>query len=84
MVSEMKYICKSLRQKVFDMKYSMSSSINVLLYLFFKAFESMASGLPLNIPSEIEAKYVKFAEEIVSISYTQSEKFSSVSIKIIK
>ena len=48
---------------------------------FLKAFESVASGSPLNIPCEIEAKYVKFAEEIVSISYTQSEKFSSVSIK---
>ena len=62
----------------------MYMSIYILLDFFFKAFESVASGSPLNIPSQIEAKYVKFAEEIVSISYTQSEKFSSVSMKIIR
>ena len=46
----------------------------------FPAFESFAKGCPLSIPVEIEAKYVQFAEEIINISYTQSEKFSSVGI----
>ena len=35
---------------------------------------------PLNIPREITAEYVRFAEEIADISYSQSETFSSVSI----
>ena len=49
------------------------------------AFESIASGQALHIPHTITGKYVKFAEEIVSTSYTQSEKFSSVSyVSIIK
>ena len=43
------------------------------------AFECIASGKPLLIPTSISGQYIKFAEEIVSISYTQSEKFSSVS-----
>ena len=47
---------------------------------YVAAFESVATGSPLNIPQEIDVKFVKYAEEIISISYTQSEKFSSVSI----
>ena len=47
---------------------------------FFSAFESIATGKPLHIPKTISGLYVKYAEEIVSISYTQSEKFSSVSL----
>ena len=50
---------------------------------FIPAFESFANGCALSIPVEIEAKYVQFAEEIISISYTQSEKFSSVGISFI-
>ena len=48
------------------------------------AFECIATGKPLLIPKSISGEYVRFAEEIVSISYTQSEKFSSVSIMSIK
>ena len=48
-------------------------------YFYISAFESIATGRPLHIPTEIDAEYVKTAEEIISISYTQSEKFSSVS-----
>ena len=47
--------------------------------LYITAFESIATGKALHIPKTITAKYVQFAEEIVSTSYTQSEKFSSVS-----
>ena len=50
-----------------------------LLKIFIAAFESIANGKALHIPQTITAEYVKFAEEIVSTSYTQSEKFSSVS-----
>ena len=49
-----------------------------LLKIFIAAFESIANGKALHIPQTITAEYVKFAE-IVSTSYTQSEKFSSVS-----
>ena len=49
------------------------------LLLYITAFESIASGKALHIPKTITAKYVQFAEEIVSTSYTQSEKFSPVS-----
>ena len=49
------------------------------LKIFIAAFESIANGKTLHIPQIITAEYVKFAEEIVSTSYTQSEKFSSVS-----
>ena len=52
----------------------------ISIQIFFPAFESVAQGGPLNIPTTICATYVKHAEEIISISYTQSEKFSSVSI----
>lgn len=48
-------------------------------YIAISAFESIATGRPLHIPTEIDAEYLKTAEEIISISYTQSEKFSSVS-----
>ena len=48
-------------------------------YIVISAFESIATGRPLHIPTEIDAEYLKTAEEIISISYTQSEKFSSVS-----
>ena len=51
----------------------------VRVYIWFTAFECVANGNPLNIPTTITAKYVQFAEEIVNTSYTQSEKFSSVS-----
>ena len=50
-----------------------------LLKIFIAAFESIANGKDLHIPQTIITEYVKFAEEIVSTSYTQSEKFSSVS-----
>ena len=48
-------------------------------YIVISAFESITTGRPLHIPTEIDAEYLKTAEEIISISYTQSEKFSSVS-----
>ena len=50
----------------------------MLINLSFQPLKAFAEGSPLSIPVEIEAKYVQFAEEIISISYTQSEKFSSV------
>ena len=53
-------------------------------YFYISAFESIATGRPLHIPTEIDAEYVKTAEEIISISYTQSEKFSSVSTCTLK
>ena len=79
------YFIKSIRQKVFGQKYSAKSiRKNLVLYEYFvnnfSAFENVATGSPINIPQEIDAKFVKYAEEIISKSYTQSEKFSSVSI----
>ena len=50
-----------------------------LLKIFITAFESIVNGKALHIPQTITAEYEKFTEEIVSTSYTQSEKFSSVS-----
>lgn len=51
--------------------------------LYSTAFESVASGRPIHIPKIVTGEYIRHAEEIVSISYTQSEKFSSVNIALI-
>ena len=52
----------------------------MLINLSFQPLKALLRDFTLSIPVEIEAKYVQFAEEIISISYTQSEKFSSVGI----
>lgn len=44
------------------------------------AFQCVKNSRPVNIPLEISKDFVKHAEEIVSISYAQSETFSSVSL----
>ena len=46
----------------------------------FTAFLCVLTGKPMVIPTSIEGKYVRFAEEITEISYSQSETFGSVSI----
>ena len=53
-------------------------TVNILLP-FSIAFQCILHGKPLDIPTEITAEYVRFAEEIAAISYSQSETFSSVS-----
>ena len=75
MSSHLKVFGKSIPSKVFGLLL-----LNYVDQFIIPAFESFAKGCPLSIPVEIEAKYVQFAEEIISISYTQSEKFSSVGI----
>ena len=47
--------------------------------LLIPAFECIANGKPLHIPQTISGDYINHAEKIVNISYSQSEKFSSVS-----
>ena len=78
MLTHLKVFLKSIPSKVFEILL-----LNYLHLFFITAFESFANGCPLSIPVEIEAKYVQFAEEIISISYTQSEKFTSVGISFI-
>ena len=51
-----------------------------IFYTYGAAFQCILHAKPLNIPREITAEYVRFAEEIADISYSQSETFSSVSI----
>ena len=46
---------------------------------FISAFQCILHSRPLDIPTEISADYVRYAEEITDISYSQSETFSSVS-----
>ena len=58
--------------------YISSYNINKQNFII-TAFECVASGKSLHIPSVVSADYVRHAEEIVSTSYIQSEKFSSVS-----
>ena len=48
-----------------------------LVHCLLAAFQCMLHGQPLNIPTEISADYVCYAEEIADISYSQSETFSS-------
>ena len=60
-------------------KYKLMYKAMTKSYLYISAFESIATGRPVHIPTQIDAEYLKTAEEIISISYTQSEKFSSVS-----
>ena len=53
----------------------------IYIYIAFtSAFQCILHGNPLEIPMEITAEYVRFAEEIADISYSQSETFSSVCI----
>ena len=49
-------------------------------YLFPSAFQCILHGRPINIPTEITAEFVRYAEEIADISYSQSETFSSVCV----
>ena len=49
-----------------------------LINLLLSAFQCVLHGEPLNIPTEISADFVRYAEEIADISYSQSETFSSV------
>ena len=43
------------------------------------AFECILKGEPITIPTSIDGSFMRFAEEIAEISYSQSETFSSVS-----
>ena len=47
----------------------------------FTAFLCVLSARDVNIKNIVAAKYIRFAEEIAEISYSQSETFSSVSIQ---
>ena len=51
--------------------------IKLLSYII--GFQCILHGNPFNILREITAEYVRFAEEVADISYSQSETFSSVS-----
>ena len=49
-------------------------------YLFPSAFQCVLHGRPIHIPTEITAEFVRYAEEIADISYSQSETFSSICV----
>ena len=56
--------------------------INICI-TFTSAFQCILHGHPFDIPMEITGEYVRFAEEIADISYSQSETFSSVCVWLI-
>ena len=45
---------------------------------YVSAFECILKGEPITIPTSIDGSFMRFAEEIAEISYSQSETFSSV------
>ena len=45
---------------------------------YVSAFECILKAEPITIPTSIDGSFVRFAEEIAEISYSQSETFSSV------
>ena len=47
---------------------------------YVSAFECILKGEPITIPTSIDGSFMRFAEEIAEISYSQSEMFSSVRI----
>ena len=47
---------------------------------YVSAFECILKGEPITIPTSIDGSFMRFAEEIAEISYSQSETFSSVRI----
>ena len=49
---------------------------DICIYL---AFQCIAKGQPMNIPEYITCSYVKNAEDVVTMSYSHSKTFSSVS-----
>ena len=49
-------------------------------YLFPSAFQCILHGRPIHIPTEITAEFVRYAEEIANINYSQSETFSLVCV----
>ena len=53
--------------------------LSIVLWIYCQAFKIVRSGKPLRISTKVTKEYVKFAEEIVSVSYAHSETFSTVS-----
>ena len=50
-----------------------------MIFPIITAFQCVLNGRPIHIPTQIDVEFVRFAEEITEISYSQSETFSSVS-----
>ena len=48
-------------------------------YISICSFSVYSQGQPMNIPEYITCSYVKNAEEVVNMSYSHSEIFSSIS-----
>ena len=57
----------------------MYSGMEVMSSVVIVAFECVLEGKPIVVPGEISGSFVRHAEEIAEISYSQSETFSSVS-----
>ena len=49
-------------------------------FQFLLAFQCIANGRPVKIPTEISKEFVKHAEEAVNVSYSHSETFSFVNM----
>ena len=56
---------------------------NLTHFQFLLAFQCIANGRPVKIPTEISKEFVKHAEEAVNVSYSHSEMFSSVNIYLL-
>ena len=50
-----------------------------ILFPYSIGFQCILHAKPFDIPTEITAEYVRFAEEIADISCSQSKTFSPVS-----
>ena len=48
-----------------------------ILIIHLSAFMCVLRGKPIKIPTEIAVSYVRYAEDISDVSYSQAETFSS-------
>ena len=60
-----------------------NSISNLTHFQFLLAFQCIANGRPVKIPTEISKEFVKHADEVVNISYSHSEMFPSVNIYLL-
>ena len=56
--------------------------LTCVMWIYGNAFQCIAKEQPLHIPEYITQNYLKNAEEVVNMSYSHSETFSSVSINV--
>ena len=65
----------------------MQCELRGMKFVFFAAFMCVLKGKSIKIPTQIGPEYVRHAEDISDISYSQGETFSStlpVRVKVIK